>query len=106
MIMKKFKWAVWFVLFLWALKAGYNHYIFFTEGFPFRYTSIADHILKNERSVLFTLNAKKFMEDGIISNEEYSILGELAQFESNHFEIDINTDLNLTQAKQLLADVL
>jgi len=104
--MKKFKWAVWFVLFLCALKAGYNHYIFFTEGFPFRYTSIADHILKNERSVLFTYNAKIFMEDGVISNKENLILGELAHFESNHFEIEVETDLNLGEAKQLLADVL
>jgi len=106
MIMKKLKLTVWFVLFLLALKAGYNHYIFYTEGFPFRYTSIADLILKNERSVLSTLNAKKFMEDGIISDEEYLILGELAYFESNHFEMKVETELDLTQAKQLLADVL
>ena len=104
--MKKFKWAVWFVLFLWALKAGYNHYIFFTEGFPFRYTSIADHILKNERSVLFTYNAKVFMEDGIISNEEFSTLAQLGQFESGQFEMDIETELNLEEAKQLLANIL
>ena len=104
--MKKLKWVVWFVFFLWAIKAGYNHYIFYTEGFPFRYTSIADHILKNERSVLFTSSAKIFMEDGIIDNDEFSALILLGHSESGHFEMKEELDLNLEEAKQLLADVL
>ncbi|SFC65835.1 hypothetical protein [Pseudoalteromonas denitrificans] len=104
--MKKFKWIVWSILFAWTLKVSYYHYIYYTESFPFRYTSIADHILKNERTKLFSAHDKSFMEDGHILDDEFTKLEVIAHFETGLFEMNINTDLDITKAKQLLVDVL
>ena len=46
------------------------------------------------------------MEDGIISNDEFLTLAQLGQFESGQFEMEIETELNLEEAKQLLANIL
>ena len=104
--MKKFKWIVWSILFAWTLKVSYYHYIHYTESFPFRYTSIADHILKNERSELFSAHDKSFMDDGHISDDEFTKLRIIAHFETGLFEMNIETDLDIKKDKKLLAGVL
>jgi hypothetical protein len=104
--MNKIKWIIWLFLFSWVLKVGYDHYVIYTDGLPFRYTSIADHILKTQNSDSFAMHAKIYMEDSVISDEELNKLGIIAPYEIGNFEMDIETNLNLEQSKQILLDVL
>jgi hypothetical protein len=46
------------------------------------------------------------MENGLIFDDEFTKLEVIAHFETGLFEMNINTDLDITKAKQLLVYVL